>query len=70
MTRLDQKLGCDMSFLCELRLLQTLAGSLEIRAGVLAVRIQKQIVLTTVDVIVMCDVAPCALLTVALMNSP
>ena len=55
---LRQKLGGDVPLLCGLRVVERLAGIFEIGAGVLAVRIEKEIVETRVEVVVAGDVAP------------
>ncbi len=64
-----QKLGGDVPLLCGLRVVERLAGIFEIGAGVLAVRIEEEIVETRIEVVVTCDVAPRAPPVVALMQA-
>jgi hypothetical protein len=56
-----------VALLRRLRVVERLAGILEIGAAVLAVRIEEEIVEAFVEVIVAGDVAPCAPPVVALV---
>ena len=55
---LDDELGGDMAFLGQLRAFERLPGMIEIGAGILQVRVQKEGEETLVEVVMMRDVFP------------
>ena len=56
MSRLHQKLCCQMPLLGEVRLAKALSRVFKIRSGVLAIRIEKEVVQSAVQIVVMRDV--------------
>src|SRR5450631_3522414 len=68
MSLVDQQFGGDMALLGELRLLQALAGPLEIGAGILPIRVQKEIGKPMVQIVMACDILGRPESVVALME--
>ena len=64
-----QELGGDVALLCGLRVVERLAGIFEIGAGILAVRIEEEVIEARIEVVVLRDIAPGAPPVVALVQA-